>query len=420
VQGYDAHLGSGFPYEDHFTKGFDFTGAWRMLFENCHISGPLVPNVKQLDDWSDSSILWRMEDGLLIDGAYAPIVRDVQFYFVARPVICRGHPDGLQEPGTIEAERALFQNVRCPTCKVAIEWFRTGAEPELVITDCFFDYRDNGLKIKGSRLGQIHRNAFFQKTNTNTAIPAPADIYLDHCVDFLIDHNIHHEAGDTRRVGVRMVDTSSAAGHVTDRIEIRKNRVTSVAVMSTYFSKGAGTGQAVYEPGAFLGTAAAAVAIEVDDSEATERAVLALREPYSLSLSLATPGQALANNSWQTLAWTTKMKAHETVDTAWSAANPTRIVVPPNHAITRVQLRATVDFASGGAGIRRLQIMKNGVAGTDLNIAVPAVANAASVLAGSSDWIEVKGGDVLELRVLQQSGGSLSTGSSTTLAASFR
>ncbi len=416
VQGYDAHLNSGFPYDDHFTKGLDFTGAWRMVFENCHISGPLVPNVKQMNDWTDSSILWRMEDGLVIDGAYAPIIRDIQFYFVARPVICRGHPDGAQAPGTVEAERALFHNVRCPTCKVAIEWFRTGAEPELVISDCFFDFRDHGLKIKGSRLGQIHRNAFFQKTNTNTSWPAPADIYLDHCIDFNIDHNMHHEAGDTRRVGIRMVDTSTTAGHVTDRIEIRKNRVTSVAVMSTYFQKEAGTGQAVYEPGSFQGT----VATEIDDSVATEKATLNLREPYGLSLSLDAPGQSLANDSWESLAWTTRQSAHATVDSAWSAAAPTAITVPPNHAITRVRLRATVDFAQGGGGLRRLQVMKNGVPGTDLNIAVPAEAGSPSILSGTTDWIEVSGGDVLELRVLQASGAALSTGSSTNVTASFR
>ncbi|WP_172327802.1 hypothetical protein [Mangrovicoccus sp. HB161399] len=416
VQGYDAHMSSGAPYDDHFTKGFDFTGAWRMVFENCHISGPLVNNVKQLDDWTDSSVLWRMEDGLVIDGAYAPIIRDIQFYFVARPVICRGHPDGAQPAGTIEAERALFHNVRCPTCKIAIEWFRTGAEPELVISDCFFDFRDHGLKIKGSRLGQIHRNAFFQKTNTNTSWAPPADIYLDHCIDFNIDHNIHHEAGDTRRVGVRMVDTSTATGYVTDRIEIRKNRVTSLAVMSTYFEKGAGTGQAVYEPGAFQGT----VAAEVDDTAADEKASLNLREPYGLSLSLDAPGQPLADGTWETLAWTAKLSAHDTVDGAWDAAAPTQIVIPENRAITRIRLRATVEFGQGGAGLRRLQVLKNGVPGMDLNIAVPAASGGPSILSGTSDWIEVGGGDVLELRVLQSSGAALSTGSSTTVAASFR
>ncbi|WP_138471700.1 hypothetical protein [Poseidonocella sp. HB161398] len=416
VQGYDTHVTSGYPYDDHFTKGLDFTGAWRMVCENCHISGPIVPNVKQLNDWTDSSVIWRMEDGLVIDGAYAPIIRDIQFYFVARPVICRGHPDGAQDPGVIEAERALFHNVRCPTCKIGIEWFRTGAEPELVISDCFFDFRDHGVKIKGSRLGQIHRNAFFQKTNTNTAWSAPADIYLDHCIDFNIDHNMHHEQGDTRRVGVRMVDTGTTAGHVTDRIEIRKNRVTAVSVMQTYFKKGAGTGQAVYEPGAFQGS----VAVEVDDDEADEKASLTLREPYGLSLSLDAPGQSLADDSWETLAWTTKLSAHDRVDDAWDAAAPGQIVVPPNHAITRVRLRATAEFAQGEAGLRRLQVVLNGVPRSDLDIAVPALAGQPAVLSGSTDWVEVGGGDILELRVLQSSGAALGTGASTTLTASFR
>ncbi|MBE3638942.1 hypothetical protein [Mangrovicoccus algicola] len=416
VQGYDAHLSAGFPYDDHFTRGLDFTGAWRMLLENCHISGPLVPNVKQMNDWSDSSILWRMEDGLVIDGAYAPIIRDVQFYFVARPVLCRGHPDGPQDAGAIEAERGLFENVRCPTCKVAIEWFRTGAEPELVITDCFFDYRDIGLKIKGSRLGQIHRNAFFQKTNTDTSLAPPADIYLDHCIDFLIDHNMHHEGGDTRRVGIRMVDTSNAQGHVTDRIEIRRNRVTSLAVMSSYFEKGAGTGKAVYEPGAFLGS----VSAEVDDSAATEKAALSLREPYSLFLTLEAPGQSLADNAWQTLGWSALERADTVAAEAWDTETPTRIIIPQNRAITRIRLRATVEFTAGGGGLRRMQVLRNGTPGKDLNIAVPAQAGAPAILSAGSDWIEVAGGDILELRVLQESGGALAATGATSLTASFR
>ena len=415
VQGYDAHRNQGFPYDDHFTAGMDFTGAWRMLLENCHISGPLVGNVKQLNDWSETSVLWRMADGLVIDGAYAPIIRDVQFYFVARPVICRGHPAGAQDPGTVEAERGLFQNVRCPTCKVAIEWYRTGAEPELVITDCFFDYRDVGVKIKGSRLGQIHRNAFFQKTNTDLTIPAPADIQLEHCVDFLIDHNMHHEAGDTRRVGIRLLDTSTQTGWDTTRIEIRKNRVTSIAVMQTYLTKDANTGQVVYEPGAFLGS----VASEVDDSLSSEKIALDLREPYVLALNHTVP-QSLTNNAWATVDWTSATRADEVVAGAWSAAAPDQITVPANRAITRVQLRATVEFVSGGGGVRRLQVLRNGVATNDLNLAVMAATGAPTVLGGTSDWIAVGGGDVLEVRVLQGSGAAVSTGTSSTLTVSFR
>ncbi|MGB0905000.1 MAG: hypothetical protein ACPGVJ_08895, partial [Mangrovicoccus sp.] len=139
VQGLDAHLNAGSPSSDHFTNGFNFSGAWRMVFENNHVAGRIVDSVKTHADWSDSSILWDMADGLLIDGAYAPIIRDSQFYFIGKPILCRGYTPGDPNPPGVEAERALFQNIRCPTCKTAITWNRTGAEPEFIVTDCFFD-----------------------------------------------------------------------------------------------------------------------------------------------------------------------------------------------------------------------------------------------------------------------------------------
>lgn len=417
VQGLDAHLNSGSPYEDHFTHGFDFTGAWRLIYENNHVSGPIVNSVKTHADWSDSSILWRMEDGLVIDGAYAPIVRDCQFYFVAKPVICRGHPDGEQPAGTIEAERGLFHNVRCPTCKTAIEWFRTGAEPELIITDCFFDFRDHGVKIKGARLGQVFRNAFFQKTDTDLTRDIPADISLEHCLDFNIDHNLHHEAGDTRRVGVRLLDTSTAGGFVTKGIKIRKNRLSDIAVMDTYLVKGADTGNVLYEPGVFDG----ALNREVNDTAATTKTTLELRAPYVLSLSIPSPGQNIPSGSWANLNWVTLEEADDPVASAWSSSAADQIVIPVDRGISKVQLRVNVEFASASSGVRRVQVQKNGaLAANGLTLTQNAVSGAPTAMAGTTDWINVSEGDVLTVRLHQNSGSSLATDPPTTVTATFR
>lgn len=417
VQGLDAHLNAGSPYNDHFTNGFDFTGAWRLIYENCHVSGPIVDSVKTLNDWSDSSILWRMTDGLVIDGAYAPVVRDAQFYFVAQPVICRGHPDGPQDPGTIEAERAMFHNVRCPTCKTAIEWFRTGAEPELVITDCFFDYRDHGIKVKGSRLGQVFRNAFFQKTDTDVTRAIPADIELEHCIDFTVDHNLHHESGDTRRVGIRVLDTSTEAGHRTSGVEIRKNRLTDIAVMDTYLVKGADTESLIYEPGSFDGS----LGREVDDDAATIKTALDLRSPYVLSLRIPAPGQSISSNSWTDLSWAQLDRVDDPVDLAWDMNTPTEIVVPADRGISVAQLRVNVEFENNSTGTRRLKILKNNnFLANGLVLSQNAVDGHPTAMSGITDWFEVAPGDVLTVKVLQNSGSTLDTDAPTVLMASFR
>lgn len=417
VQGLDSHQVAGSPYTDHFTHGFNFTGAWRLIYENNHVSGPVVDSVKTHADWSDSSILWRMTDGLLIDGAYAPVVRDAQFYFIAQPVICGGDPGGPQEPGNVEAERAMFHNVRCPTCKTAIDWFRTGAEPELVITDCFFDYRDHGVKIKGSRLGQIFRNAFFQKTDTDVTRAVPADIELEHCIDFHVDHNLHHEAGDTRRVGVRLLDTSTQSGYVTDGIEIRKNRISSIGVLDTYLVKGADTDTVIYEPGGVAGS----LTREINDDAATTKTTLDLRSPYVLSLSLPSPGQAITSGSWQTLDWDTVENVSPEVASAWSAGTPDEIVVPADRGIAWVQMRLNVEFPNNANGLRRIQVLKNGgFLANGLVLTQNATNGAPTAMAGTTDWFAVAPGDVLAVRVQQDSGATLNTDPPTTLTVQFR
>lgn len=345
------------------------------------------------------------------------MVRDSQFYFVARPVICRGHPDGAQPAGTVEAERGLFLNVRCPTCKTAIEWFRTGAEPELVITDCFFDFRDHGVKIKGSRLGQVFRNAFFQKTDTDPTRAIPADISLEHCLDFNIDHNLHHEAGDTRRVGVRILDTSEVGGHVTQGIEVRKNRLSDIAVMDTYLVKGADTGNLTYEPGAFDGT----LAREIDDNAATTKVTLDLSAPYTLSLSIPAPGQMLPSGGWHTLEWANVDRLDTPIVAAWTSSAPDQIVVPVDRAISLVQLRLNVEFAASSNGTRRIQVQKNGTLASDgLVLSQNAVSGLPTAMAGTTGWIRVVAGDVLSVRVSQTSGADLATDPPTTLTAWFR
>lgn len=417
VQGLDAHLNSGSPYSDHFTHGFDFTGAWRLIYENNHVSGPIVNSVKTHNDWSDSSILWRMTDGLVIDGAYAPVVRDCQFYFVAQPVICRGHPDGAQPAGTIEAERGLFHNVRCPTCKTGIEWFRTGAEPELVITDCFFDFRDHGIKIKGSRLGQVYRNAFFQKTDTDLARAVPADIELEHCIDFSVDHNLHHESGDTRRVGIRLLDTDASAGYRIAGVEIRKNRLTDIAVMDTYLEKGADTDDVIYEPGTFEGT----LTREIDDSAASIKAKLDLRAPYVLSLSIPSPGQTIPSGGWHNLSWNQLEGIDSQVATAWDSGTPDEIVIPAERGISKIQLRVNAEFPNNANGLRRLQVMKNAsFLANGLVLSQNAVSGVPTAMAGTTDWIDVVPGDILTVRVHQNSGSDLNTDPPTTLTATFR
>ncbi len=417
VQGYDAHMNAGKPQDDHFASGFDFSGAWRMVYENNHVSGPIPPvGVKVLNDWSDSSILWRMSDGLLMDGAYAPIVRDAQFYFVGTPVICRGSQPWDDNPPAIEAERALFHNVRCPTCKTGIFWHRDGAEPELVITDCFFDFRDYGVNIKGSRLGQVFRNAFFQKTDTDNSRTRPADIRLDHCIDFLVDRNFHHESGDRRRRAVLLLDTSTAQGHRTTGIEIRRNRLSEVGVIDYFLFKGSGVGKVLYEPGEFAGS----IVGEIDDLTADAPALLELPEPYRMELT-ATSGQNVASGAWTSLTWDTPVEADDKVVNALAAPGADVITVPTHRGITRAQMRVNATFASHGTGDRRLEVLKNGApVTTGLTLTTRAVAGAPSALAGVSDWIPVTGGDILSVRVRQGSGQVLAMQSPTVLTLSFR
>ncbi len=98
----------------------------------------------------------------------------------------------------------------------------------------------------------------------------------------------------------------------------------------------------------------------------------------------------------------------ETVVGMWVAGTPTRFIVPAD--VTLVRVSGNINFVANAAGIRNVQINKNGV-GFDMSgaVRVDAAAVGVTTLNVTTGIVEVVAGDYFELQVQQTSGGALNT-----------
>ena len=92
-------------------------------------------------------------------------------------------------------------------------------------------------------------------------------------------------------------------------------------------------------------------------------------------------------------------------DDIWSAGAPTRLTVPAG--VTKVRLSATIVFATNATGVRQISVNKNGdIPEGGLGLTTTA-SNIGQLLSATSSVMDVEAGDYFELRVYQNSGGSL-------------
>lgn len=114
--------------------------------------------------------------------------------------------------------------------------------------------------------------------------------------------------------------------------------------------------------------------------------------------------QSIPNNTLTTVDWSDEEYDSENIHEA--STSPHILLVPTG--VRAVRVAANIEFIGNATGRREAYIYKNGAPDYGMPCAiVPAVNGAETIINLSSSTIQVEGGDIFYVRVLQDSGGAL-------------
>lgn len=177
------------PARDYFDDGILALGQWRPIFTNVVFSGPYGPGVK--DRYSEDSVAYRARCGISADGSYAPAFRHCYVWSAQTGYSVRTD----KRPGP---EDAAFHRCFAVSCRVGIDIFTWGHEPQLVIDSCHINCRDVGIRIAGRKFFQLVNNLLYNDDFESVA-PGYVDIELANCQGGVITGNIFHQPGNRSR-----------------------------------------------------------------------------------------------------------------------------------------------------------------------------------------------------------------------------
>jgi len=145
------------------------------------------------------------------------------------------------------------------------------------------------------------------------------------------------------------------------------------------------------------------------DATGVKRVFSGLRHNQSALVKL-TADEAIATATGTSIPWDA---AEYDDNSMWSAGNPTRLTVPAS-GFARARLQAGILWGGHATGYRNIDIRKNGslAAGAPNSTVFPSSADTMAQLI-ASPILAVSPGDYFEVRVLQNSGGSLNVGASS-------
>ncbi len=191
--------------EDCFITSIDLTGCWRPLLDAVIVGGPFGTGIS--DDWSNTSEQFFSTLGIDLDDCYSPALQNCYIWSAATGI-------SSITTGAAEEEGFYMTNTKIVGVKTALDWQRTGREPELWIDNCHWNYRDAGLVFDGAKFISVKGCLSFNEDTTPEFGGTPADIHLKNTEKSIIEGNVFHFDGNPNtRIGV-FVDSTTNADNV--------------------------------------------------------------------------------------------------------------------------------------------------------------------------------------------------------------
>lgn len=178
--------GHGLPTRLYFNRGLAIINQWRPLFENIIFSGVLDPALN--GDASDGSPFFRPDCGIIVDGCYAPRLRDCYVWnaHTGYRFITGGSGDGPEDGN--------FYRSFAVGCRVGMDIATPLQEPQLTIDSCHLNCRDVGIRIANRKFVWLLNNLMYCDQNQKHDDPEHpyTDILLTNVFAGVVSRNMFH------------------------------------------------------------------------------------------------------------------------------------------------------------------------------------------------------------------------------------
>jgi len=176
--------------KDYFNTGIKAHGIWRPIFYSVVFAGPFGPDVK---DMTDESMLYKADVAFDVCESYAPRFQDCYAWSAKTGYKLVTDRNPGPEDGTLLHSYAV-------QCRIGVDVYSKGIEPQLLIDGGHYNCRDFGIRIKGRKFVSIVNCLMYNidLVNNNEYV----DIYLVDCNNVIVSANIFHFKGSSNRTNV--------------------------------------------------------------------------------------------------------------------------------------------------------------------------------------------------------------------------
>ena len=176
---------------DYFNTGVKAYGIWRPVFYSVVFAGPFGPGVSR--DLTDESMLFKADVAFDVCESYAPRFQDCYAWSAKTGYKLVTDMAPGAEDGTLLHSYAVH-------CRIGVDVYTKGVEPQLLIDGGHYNCRDYGIRIKGRKFVSIINCLMYNEdlVNNNEYV----DIYLEGCHNVIISANIFHFKGSNKRTNV--------------------------------------------------------------------------------------------------------------------------------------------------------------------------------------------------------------------------
>lgn len=397
--------------QDYFDYGIRAISQVNPLFTNVIFAGPFAGGVNR--DRTDDSLLYAATCGISIDECYAPIVENCYVWSAHTGYSL------VTERTSPAPEGGWFYNCSAVGVRVAFE-VRTpnSLEPGLAFERCHANGRDIGIYVNRAQF-TITNCLLYNSLPGDDFTPETAPEYTDILVESgwvaTIAHNIFRQPFNLNRTGVRIADQQNDVTGMPSHLMISGNHFTSPG---TAVSVAPGVDRVTVagnvfhtEPDPYNGTPLVATMLE-DPSGAVAFSSDELR-----AATIRADQQSIPNDEWTAVQW------HEVeLDTVglFGEGPAVAVEVPAGQGIRYVKVTAALAWENRSAGVRELQVVRNGdpvAAGTcvlDKRVTRAPSDAALDHQNVQTAIIPVTGGDELGVQVRQTSGDLLTLSAEAT------
>jgi hypothetical protein len=361
------------PQTDYFQYGVQSIGQYRPQFWNVSVSGCSGSDAAR--SVADDSPLFRGACGIQANGSYAPSFQHCQVWSMQLGYSIVSE----KRPGP---EGCFMYRSSAVDCRVGVDVGTAGIEPGLAIDACYFRCRDVGLRLKRKYFSVT--NSMFMDIGAGKDSPPYTDISLTNSDGAIVTGNIFEEDDSAERTMVQLEGKCSNIS-IKDNLFRAKGVAMSIGPQSKEIT--------------CINNQFNAQATRLMDTK-SDGVSFATHE-FRGALLYCSKEQSVPEGEWVDIAWDTAE-----YDTNRFLNTPGGVVIPPGLGIQYVRLTANFTWPDGNQGWKQAEFTKNGNPLFDSGTS-EGPGTSVAALNFESPIIPVQDGDVLQVRVRQNTGNAL-------------